>query len=99
MLDNRILMDAKETLWEKLIEGHQDFCRVHRGLKEITLKSYQWYLKHFQAFLEKRGINDLKDLTMALIDEFICQIGPKFTRPSNLNSTLRSFLRYLYFYQ
>lgn len=94
------MMDAKETLWEKLIEGHQDFCRVHRGLKEITLKSYQWHLKHFQAFLEKRGINDLKDLTIALIDEFISQIGQRYSRSlRNLNSTLRSFLRYLYFSQ
>ena len=94
-------MDAKETLWEKLIEGHQNFCRVHRGLKEITLKSYLWHLKQFQSFLERRGINNLKDLTIALIDEFICQLGHKFTTRSlgNLNSTLRSFLRYLYFYQ
>jgi len=93
-------MDAKETLWEKLIKEHQDFCRVHRGLKEITLKSYQWHFKQFQTFLEKREINELADLTIALIDEFICEMGKKCSHSlRNLNSTLRSFLRYLYFYQ
>lgn len=90
-----------QTLLGRLLQGHQDFCRLHHGHKPATLRSHQWHLKHFHRFLVQKSIRDPREINTALIDEFVIERAATRSSVSlrNVNTSLRSFLKYLYLYR
>lgn len=81
-----------------LLDRHNDFCRIHRGLSPSTLSAYRRYLLSLGAFLKHQGIHCLKSITIKDLDAFLVKEAGRLN-PKSLQyviSALRSFFRFLH---
>ena len=74
------------------------FLRTVRGLKESTIYKHRLYLTHFEAYLKKIHLDDLRSLTRAHLSAFITVEGRRRSRTlmQTICGSLRTFLRFLY---
>ena len=83
---------------DSLLDRHDDFCRIHKGLSPGTLFAYRRYLLSFRSFLNRRGIHHLKSITIREFDAFLMKQAERLS-PKSLQyiiSALRSFFRFLH---
>lgn len=86
------------VLPDSLLDRHNDFCRIHRGLSPSTLSSYRRYLLSLGAFLNHQVIHCLKSITIKDLDAFLVNEAGRLN-PKSLQyvvSALRSFFRFLH---
>ena len=85
----------------KLIESLKDFinyCYVEKGLSDNSLKAYENDLKIYIDFLNERGVEDAKKISIKDIEEFLKSrnsIDETSTIAHKLTS-IKNFHRYLY---
>jgi len=86
------------VLSDSLLDRHNDFCRIHKGLSPVTLLGYRRYLLSFRLFLNSRGIRRLEAITIGECDTFLMKQAGRLS-PKSLQyiiSALRSFFRFLH---
>jgi len=86
------------VLPDSLLDRHDHFCRIHKGLSPGTLAAYRRYLLSFRSFLNRPGIRRLKSITIKELDAFLMKQAKRLN-PSSLQSiasALRSFFRFLH---
>src|SRR4051812_10926272 len=81
-----------------------DHLTVERGLADNTLAAYAHDLERYVAFLESRGVNDLREVDPGVVRSFVASLsastyGPddepyKSTTVVRTLSTVRSFHRF-----
>jgi len=78
--------------------GFFDYLRQERGLKETTVGRYLHVLRRLERYLERIGLQDLRELSAPLLSGFIAdssqQLGPRTL--VDFASVLRIFLAFLY---
>ncbi len=89
---------TSRTVSEKILQGYEQFCRSHQGLKESTLKDYRWWLARLGSFFDKRKIAQIAEVALTDLDSFVWESAPKLNRRSrqHLIGILRSFFKYLF---
>lgn len=86
------------VLPDSLLDRHNDFCRIHRGLSPSTLSAYRRYLLSLGVFLNHEGIRQLNAVTIKDLDAFLVKEAERLN-PKSLQyvvSALRSFFRFLH---
>ena len=86
------------VLPDSLLDRHDDFCRIHKGLSPGTVFAYGKYLLSFREFLNRRGIRRLKSVTIGELDAFLIEQAGRLS-PRSLQyiiSAFRSFFRFLH---
>ncbi len=78
-----------------------DSLRQERGLRPATLYQYVYHLRVFEAYLRRRGIGAVEEISPALLTSFLLEPGlqGKPLGPDGMQGrvgTLRVFLRYLH---
>lgn len=90
----------KKVIPEELLENYEQFCRLHQGVRESTLKDYRWWLLRLERFLDKkRKTARIEDVVLTDLDAFIgAQAARELNRRSlqHLIGVLRSFFKYLF---
>lgn len=88
----------KEMLAGKQLRQFLDFCRVHKGLAEITQAITRREIMRLLAFLERRGLDDIREVTPVDIDAYILRRARSVHAHSlgRVTGNLRSFFRYLH---
>jgi integrase/recombinase XerD len=76
--------------------GFFTHLREERGLKGSSIDHYRHYLNRFAAFLTRRQITTLRELSVATLAAFVVDSAPALSRNSrrNLCGTMKVFLRY-----
>lgn len=89
---------ASQSLPPSLLEDYLEFCRVHRGLKEVTWRGHYKYLLRLGVFLDCRGIKRVRNITISDLDAFLVEQASRLSRRSLgcIGSALRSFFDYLF---
>ena len=80
------------------VPGFFDYLREERGLRPTTVHRYVSHLSAFEAYLQQAEVEDLRELTPALLSAFLIESAQRL-KPGGVadrGSTLRAFLRYLY---
>jgi len=54
------------ALPDRLLDEYLDFCRRHKGLKDVTLRGLRFQLWRLRPFLRQRGRRSLRDVTAAM---------------------------------
>lgn len=86
------------VLPDSLLDRHDDFCRIHKGLSPCTRSAYQNYLILLRSSLDRRGIRHLKSVTIEDLDAFLVKQAERLS-PKSLQyiiSALRSLFRFLH---
>lgn len=86
------------VLSDRLLAEYFDFCRQHKGLKDITIRDRSFQLWRLRAFLQQRGRRRIQDVTTADLDAFCIHRGAEaggYT-PHSVPETIRPFFRYLH---
>lgn len=80
-----------------LIAQYLSFCSSHKGLKNTTLKDHRELLLCLRAFLKRRGIRQIDDVSLDDIDAFTQKLAGRMRAPALAArvSALRSFFRFL----
>lgn len=75
-----------------------DFNRRHRGVQDATLDAHRVVLVALEKFLARRGITDLRRLSLKTIDAFFLaqSRGWSPAAQKQIVGSLRNFLRFLY---
>ena len=78
-----------------------EHLRQERGLRPASIRRYVYHLRLFETYLSRVGINELADLSPALLTAFLQEPGVRGARlgPSSMQGrggALRVFLRYLH---
>jgi integrase/recombinase XerD len=78
--------------------GFLDYLRQERGLRPETLHRYAYYLRSFEAYLQRVGTDRLDEISPALLSQFLTErarhVGPGDIQ--GRSGVLRVFLRYLH---
>ena len=80
------------------VPGFFDYLREERGLRPTTVHGYVSHLSAFEAYLQRVEVEDLRELTPALLSAFLIESAQRL-KPGSVayrGSTLRAFLRYLH---
>ena len=86
------------ALPDALLNQFRDFCRRHKGVKEITLTGWNHYLLRLRTFLDHRHIQGIRCVTLTDIDAFFMDQSARMN-PSALAlviTAVRVFFRFLY---
>jgi site-specific recombinase XerD len=86
------------VLSDELLAEYFDFCRSHKGLKDITIRARRIQLWRLRVFLQQRGKRKIQDITTADLDAFFLHRGTEaggYT-PHGVPESIRPFFRYLY---
>lgn len=78
--------------------GFLDYLRQERGLRPETLQRYAHYLRGFEAYLQRSGIDNLAALSPAVVTAFLIQRARQLA-PGGLTACggiVRVFLRFLH---
>lgn len=80
------------------VPGFFVYLTEERGLREATLRHYDDQLIRFEQYLASIDLEDLADLTPAILGAFVAERSTQLghTALRGLCSALRVFLRYLY---
>lgn len=79
-----------------ILKKFQEYRKQYQ-ISESTLKSYEKYIGKFLLFMEKHGVTDLSQITVAsILDYANIFAGYSSATSHNSLSTLRVFLRYLH---
>jgi site-specific recombinase XerD len=80
------------------VPGFFGYLREERGLREETLRLYDYHLIRLEQYLARVGLDELADLSPAVLGAFVAERSTQLGRTAmrDLCSTLRVFLRYLY---
>ncbi|MBI3550875.1 MAG: site-specific integrase [Elusimicrobia bacterium] len=81
-----------------ILRRYLEFCRVHKGLKPITIQARLHWLKKLGRFFKRRKIKRIETASIADYDGFILDCT-RFLNHKSLFAVLgalRCFLRYLY---
>lgn len=80
------------------VPGFFGYLREERGLREESLRNYDHHLLRFEQYLESIGLDDLADLSPAVLSSFVTDRSTKVGKSSmrSLCGVLRVFVRYLY---
>jgi len=78
--------------------GFLVYLREERGLRETSIRHYGHYLRRFETYLVKVGVDSLSELSPAVLSAFVIESCRCLSRNSisGLCSSLRVFLRYLH---
>jgi site-specific recombinase XerD len=77
--------------------GFFTYLRSERGLRPATLLQYTYHLHHLERYCERRGLATLRELTPALLTDFLVSRGASGLARVTVRETcgvLRVFLRY-----
>lgn len=83
---------------ERLLKEFIYFLSVEKGLSSNTLESYQRDLRKFFLFLQGKNISDVKNISRAVITDYLGEQKEKGLAPSTLNrnlASIRSFYQFL----
>lgn len=74
------------------------YLKNDKGLSDCTLEYYRHYLRQFAAYLQDIGMNDIKQLSPAIISGFIIKYRQRIKKAGVRDAcgVIRVFLRYLY---
>ena len=77
--------------------GFFGYLRDERGLRPATIWGYGHYLRGFEDYLKRIGLDALSDLTPPILTAFVADSSPRRGRTGvrDLCGVLRAFLRYL----
>lgn len=75
-----------------------DYLLEERGLREASIRHYRHSLRQFASYLQRIGLNNLTDLTPAVLSAFATEYSRKVGAAGlrNCCGVVRVFLRYLY---
>ncbi|MFF2052658.1 site-specific tyrosine recombinase XerD [Leifsonia sp. NPDC058194] len=74
---------------------------IERGLSANTVAAYRRDLAVYTAWLQERGVAELREVTSPMVSEFVAHLGTREERPltasslARVLSTVRSFHRFL----
>ncbi len=86
-------------LFETWVPPYLTFLHQHRGLATRTLRKRARHLRQFLTFLAAAGVPELEALTATVIQDFCAHLpGPSPRTRLSYGTTLRSFLRWAYFF-
>lgn len=74
------------------------YLTEEKGLRQQTIRRYQSFLRHFAAYLERIGVDDVARLSPTVLSGFIAEYAPPRVSWSTVREAcgvLRVFLRYL----
>lgn len=74
------------------------YLRDERGLRESSIKAYKIWLRGFERYLMKVGIQRLAELSPPILSAFVADTGGQLSKSSvqGLACTLRVFLRFIH---
>jgi len=84
--------------FERQAPGLLRYLTEEKGLRQGSIRRYQFYLRQFAAYLERIGIDDLARLSPTVLSSFIAEYAPprvSWSTVRNACGVLRVFLRYL----
>src|SRR5215475_6629810 len=84
--------------FERQAPGLLRYLTEEKGLRQGSIRHYQFYLRQFAAYLERIGIDDLARLSPTVLSSFIAEYAPprvSWSTVRNACGVLRVFLRYL----
>lgn len=84
--------------FERQAPGLLRYLTEEKGLRQGSIRHYQFYLRQFAAYLERIGIDDLARLSPTVLSGFIAEYAPprvSWSTVRNACGVLRVFLRYL----
>lgn len=78
--------------------GFFRYLRDERGLRETSILHYGHYLRRFEAYLERVGVDEFSHLSPAILSAFVIESSCSLSKTSmtGLCSCLRVFLSYLH---
>jgi len=83
---------------EKFLKEYLTILRFEKNLSENTIQSYEIDLKKFFAFLKKKNVNDLNDVTSEIISSYFDEqrkIGIDTATVARYMSSIKGFWKYL----
>ena len=80
------------------VPGFFGYLRKERGLREETVRLYDYHLSRFEQYLATIGLVDLAALSPAVLGGFVAERSTQLGKTAlrDLCGTLRVFVRYLY---
>jgi site-specific recombinase XerD len=80
------------------VPGFFDYLREERGLREETVRLYDYHLTRFEQYLATIGLDDLAAISPVVLSGFVAERSTQLgkTAVRDLCGTLRVFVRYLY---
>jgi site-specific recombinase XerD len=91
-----IITRESRAIPENLVQGYLHFCQTHKGHKPVTLHDQRKDLRHLGAFLDARGVEHIRDITIQDIDAYCLARANSYSVPMKPVAVLRSLLNYLY---
>jgi len=85
-------------MMEKFLKEYLTILRFEKNLSENTIQSYEIDLKKFFAFLKKKNVNDLNDVTSEIISSYFDEqrkIGIDTATVARYMSSIKGFWKYL----
>ena len=78
--------------------GFFTYLREERGLRAASVYHYGHYLRRFEAYLQRIDLQDLQDLSPAVLSAFVIDSSSRYSKTSlkGLCGILRVFLRYVH---
>lgn len=83
---------------EKFLKEYLTILRFEKNLSENTIQSYEFDLKKFFTFLEKKNVNDLNDVTAEIISSYFDEqrkLGIDTATVARYMSSIKGFWKYL----
>ena len=76
--------------------GFFTYLREERGLRETSIPNYGHYLRIFEAFLIRIGVQRLAELSPAILSAFVTEAGSGMSKPSmtGMCGAVRVLMRY-----
>ena len=88
----------KKDIFSKQIEDFVEFLSVEKNYAENTISSYERDLLKFSSFLNKKGLNDFKEIDSDALNLFIMELRNAGTSGKSLKrylSSIRVFFTFL----
>ena len=78
------------------VPGFFTYLREERGLREATIQHYGYYLRIFEAYLDRIGVRHLADLSPTILSAFVTETGAGMSKPGMTGTcgAVRVLLRY-----
>ena len=78
--------------------GFLTYLREERGLRETSVLHYGHYLRVFERYLTRIGVQRLAELSPAILNAFVTEAGRGLSKSSMIGmcSAIRVFVRYAY---
>ncbi|WEV41537.1 tyrosine recombinase XerC [Bifidobacterium sp. ESL0682] len=82
------LEETKSTEYQRQIDRFLDFLKANRGLADNTIKAYRSDLEECLGFLDNRGMNELSDVTLESLREWMANESQGHARSSMARKTV-----------